>query len=310
MYVNVHYYKFDYWCRCSRDCSLTAVVGDDGDCKNGHPLRRERVFVADLQRQVDAFVITATWEELSREVEEHTRHSNYTTAYCCIKCSPRYRAKVTNAPPGVITIPIIIGSDGLPLTHGKFGANRPVWLNTVKNLAAANKDGQQWVGSMLGGPTLPPNLRTSFEPVRTQLISLANPFWCEDKNGEEKLCRVVVLGVSGDGQGIKKLSGAAWNGKWCCPSCKLEFIYFCGRNIVPDFRVHLSRGHPLRLDPRFGPQCLLNPPEVKTHAWHERQAARVSDVNAGLRPGQKPKHSQGHKNFTTPNLEASVYIFC
>ena len=282
--------------RCSRDCSVTRVEDADGDCKNGHPLRAERVHVAALRPQVKCFAGTHTWAEITAAVTHHTINSAGSSAFCCIKCSPRYREKVLSAcPPGVVTIPILMGSDGLPLTHGKFGANHPVWLNTMRNLAVSKGSRvQEWVGSLLGGPTLPPSLRTSLGPVRSELATLCNqPFPCADKNGEVRECRVVLLGVSGDGQGIKKLSGSTWNGQWSCPTCQMPFKTFLSRSVTPDFRVFLPQGDALRTDARFGTPCTLPRPELKTHAWHERQAARVHDANQARRPGQRARHSQG-----------------
>ena len=281
--------------RCARDCSLTRVEDASGDCKNGHPLRPERVHVAALKPQVEAFVRTHSWADITATVTQHTVASAGSTAPCCIQCSPRYREKVLSAcPPGVVTIPVILGSDGLPLTHGKFGAKRPVWLNTWRNFAVSKGSREkQWVGSLLGGPTLPPSLRTSLEPVRSELATLCNPFPCVDKDNQQRQCRLVLLGLSGDGQGLKKLSGSTWNGRWSCPTCKMPFESFLRRNITPDFRVFLPADDALRTDDRFGPACTLPRPELKTYAWHERQAGRVHDANQRLRPNQQARHSRG-----------------
>eukprot|EP00808_Paulinella_micropora_P024465 g48390.t1 len=41
-------------------------------------------------------------------------------------------------------------------------------------------------------------------PMRRELCSLYLPFWAQDIRSEAKLCRIILLGVMGDGQGIKK----------------------------------------------------------------------------------------------------------
>eukprot|EP00808_Paulinella_micropora_P024269 g78760.t1 len=87
--------------------------------------------------------------------------------------------------------------------------------------------------------------------MRHELSSLYLPFWAQDIQSETKLCRIILLGVMGDGQGIKKMVGSTWTGAWCCPSCKLRFVELTkGRWITPDFRVFLPRNHPFRTDPR------------------------------------------------------------
>eukprot|EP00808_Paulinella_micropora_P013221 g45272.t1 len=49
----------------------------------------------------------------------------------------------------------------------------------------------------------------------------------------------------------------------------------------------------MRRKPQYGNHCLQRPPDIKTHTWHERQAARVQHLNAGKLPGQKAAHSYG-----------------
>eukprot|EP00808_Paulinella_micropora_P018253 g27731.t1 len=141
------------------------------------------------------------------------------------------------------------------------------------------------IGSLIGGPVLPSSLRTSMWPMRRKLSSLYLPFWAQDIRSETKLCRIILLGVMGDGQGIKKMVGSTWNGAWCCPSCKLRFVELTkGRWITSDFRVFLPRNHPFRTDPRY-----------KTHEWYVRYGRRGEAMNANLLEDQKAKHIKGVK---------------
>eukprot|EP00808_Paulinella_micropora_P027507 g23640.t1 len=80
--------------------------------------------------------------------------------------------------------------------------------------------------------------------MRRELSSLYLPFWAQDIQSETKLCRIIFLGVMGDGQGIKKLFVELTKVRW----------------ITPDFRVFLPRDHPFRTDPRFGEPCHDDPP--------------------------------------------------
>eukprot|EP00808_Paulinella_micropora_P010578 g9659.t1 len=121
--------------------------------------------------------------------------------------------------------------------------------------------------------------------MRHELSSLYLPFWAEDIRSEKKLCRIILLGVMGDGQGIKKMVGSTWTGAWSCPSCKLRFVELTkGRWITPDFCVFLPRSHPFRTDPRY-----------KTHKWYVRYGRRGEAMNANLLADQKAKHIKGVK---------------
>lgn len=247
--------------RCSRDCSLTPLNSAAVTCEGGHPLRAEKVYSVELRTAFREFVSSVTWQDIYDATVGH--RCVVPESMCCIKCSPRFREKMQeDSIQNLVSIPILVGGDGLPLNHGKFGIARSVWLNTVFNVASPSVRRERMIGSLIGGPVLPSSLRTSMWPMRRELSSLYLPFWAKDIRSEDKLCRIILLGVMGDGQGIKKMVGSNWTGKWSCPSCKLRFVELSkGRWITPDFRVFLPRNHPFRTDRRFGEACLDDPPK-------------------------------------------------
>jgi len=218
------------------------------------------VYSIELRTAFREFLSSVTWQNVYDATVGHT--SVVPGSMCCIKCSPRFREKMEQeSAGGVVSIPILVGGDGLPLNHGKFGTARSVWLNTIFNAASSSTTRESMIGSLIGGPVLPSSLRTSMWPMRNELSILYLPFWAEDIESVRKLCRIVLLGVMGDGQGIKKMVGSTWTGTWSCPCCKLKFVELTkGRWITPDFRVFLPQNHPFRSDPRFGEPCPDDPP--------------------------------------------------
>eukprot|EP00808_Paulinella_micropora_P023321 g63564.t1 len=192
--------------RCSRDCSLTPVSIPAVNYQEGHPLRAEKVHSVELRTIFREFLSAVTWQNIYDATVCHT--CVVAGSMCCIKCSPRFREKMEqNSIPGLVSIPILVGGDGLPLNHGKFGIARSGWLNTIFNVASPSVRRERMIGSLIGGPVLPSSLRTSMWPMRRELSSLYLPFWAQDIRSENKLCRIILLDLwtSRKGAGLHQI---------------------------------------------------------------------------------------------------------
>eukprot|EP00808_Paulinella_micropora_P022115 g64964.t1 len=260
--------------RCSRDCSLTPVKIAAVNCQVGYPLRAEKVYSVELRTVFREVLSAVTWQNIYDATVGHT----YVVpgSMCCIKCSPRFRKKMEqDSIPDLVSIPIVIGGDGLPLNHGKFGIAREKRAHdrfTDWGTGATFQLEKQHVADAPRAQLFVPSLLGTRHSVRNQALpyhsSRCDGRWTRDQ----------------------KMVGSTWTGAWCCPSCKLRFVELTkGRWITSDFRVFLPRNHPFRTDPRFGEPC-RDDPKYKTHEWYVRYGRRGEAMNANLLEDQKAKH--------------------
>jgi len=243
------------------------------------------------------------WDQLQASKQVHDTRAEAEPGFmCCIRCSPRYKLKMqqaatfeAGAQQEICVIPVLLGSDGTPVVSTQYSAPHTVWVNTIKNIALSTS-GELWIGGIVGGPYIPPNLKAAFSSLVLQLQRAYAPRRVRDRAGAEKTCRVVCLGVMGDGQGQKHVAGSNQSGNHACRFCFTNFVTIGGTHtITPDFRAFLPVGHPMRTNARYGPPCVTPPPQHKTAGWHAARASEVRQHNENLRPFQKPRNSQGVK---------------
>eukprot|EP00808_Paulinella_micropora_P014006 g34034.t1 len=130
--------KLTVFRRCRKECSLTVVTDVKGRsragfCAAGHALRREIVIAADIKQQLLASVRKYSWEDMEFVTTGHqSRFQDRANTMCCIACSTRFKEKLMHAAiDGSFVIPVMVGTDGVPLVTGRWVKQRTAWFSLL-----------------------------------------------------------------------------------------------------------------------------------------------------------------------------------
>lgn len=298
--------KLTVFRRCEKDCSLTVAAdatarSSAGFCAAGHALRKELVIAADIKTQILASVRKHSWEDMELLTTGHqSRFQDRPNTMCCIACSTRFKEKVRNAAvDGSFVIPVIVGTDGVPLVTGRWGKQRTAWFSFL-DICTTRYPYEQALGLIMGGPVLPKDFTQSMTPLQLQLIELEEPFIAVDFLQVERKVNVCLLLHTGDGPGNAKVAGVCHVSAYeACRLCfvRQEPLWDTRKYFRNDFRSFLPPDHELRRARRFGTPCYQPRPDPKVDVFMREHGAVMAQINSSLDQKEKLLQKYGVKGM-------------
>eukprot|EP00808_Paulinella_micropora_P006291 g72232.t1 len=252
--------KLTVFRRCRKECSLTVVTDAKARSRSagfyaaGHALRREIVIAADIKQQLLASV-----------------------------SNTRFKEKLMHAAiDGSFVIPVMAGTDGVPLVTGRWGNQRTAWFSFL-DICTTKHPYEQALGLIIGGPGIPKDYTQFMTPLQVQLLELEEPFIAVDFNQVERKVNVCLLLHTGDGPGNAKVAGVCHASAYdACRLCfvRQEHLWGTRKYFRNDFRAFLPANHELRRDRRFGTPCLEPRPAAKVNAFVRVHGAAMAQINS------------------------------